>query len=176
MAGCLFHKPPRAYVPPPIYAPAVKAAPMLEAEPRVLTASVALPSISLGDLSLPPWKPAPVAPKPPPAKRPAVAQTPPPPATPETPVTPAPPKIAPLYSAQQTQESTRQLEEILARVDQILGNAGKKSLNPEQTAQAETIKTFKQQALDMRERDLMTAVELAKRAEAYANDLSKKLQ
>lgn len=177
MAGCLFHKPPRAYVPPPIYAPAVKAAPFLEAEPRVLTASVQLPPISLGDLSLPPWKPAPVPPKPPPAKRPAVAQTPPPPSTPETPVTPAPPKIAPLYSPQQTQESTRQLEEILGRVDQILGNAaGKKNLSADQIAQVETIKTFRQQAQDMRERDLMSAVEIAKRAEAYANDLQKKLQ
>jgi hypothetical protein len=178
MAGCLFHKPPRAYVPPPIYAPPLKTAPLLTAEPRVLTASLELPSISLGDLSLPPWKPAPAPPKPAPPKRPPVSTTTttPTPPPPDTPATPAPPKITPLYSPQQTQESTRQLEEILARVEQILGNAGKRSLNPDQTAQVETIKTYRQQAQEMRERDLMTAVELAKRAEAYAIDLNKKLQ
>jgi len=150
---------------------------LIDTEPRVVLASLELPSISLGDLSLPPWKPAPPPPKVTPPKRPAVAQTPPPaPAQPETPVTPAPPKIAPLYSAQQTQESTRQLEEILARVEQVLGNAGKKSLNPDQQQTVDKIKTYRQQAQEMRERDLMTAVELAKRAEVFANDLQKLLQ
>jgi hypothetical protein len=179
MAGCLFHKPPRAYVPPPIYAPPAKSAPLLDLEPRVVMASLEVPSISLGDLSLPPWKPAPAPPKVTPPKRPAVAQTPPPaPSPPDTtPAAPAPPKITPLYSPQQTQESTKQLEEILGRVEQILANAGKKNnLNPEQLQQMETIKTYRQQAQEMRERDLMTAVELAKRAEVFANDLQKKLQ
>jgi hypothetical protein len=65
----------------------------------------------------------------------------------------------------------------LGRVEQILANAGKKNnLNPEQLQQMETIKTYRQQAQEMRERDLMTAVELAKRAEVFANDLQKKLQ
>ncbi len=65
----------------------------------------------------------------------------------------------------------------MGRVEQILANAGKKNnLNPEQLQQMETIKTYRQQAQEMRERDLMTAVELAKRAEVFANDLQKKLQ
>jgi hypothetical protein len=177
MAGCLFHKPPRAYVPPPIYAPPQKSAPLLDLEPRVVMASLDLPSISWGDLTLPPWKPAPTPPKVTPPKRPAVAQTPPPPvAPPETPPPVTPPKITPLYSPQQTQESTKQLEEILGRVEQVLANAAKKgALNGELQQQVETIKTYRQLAQDMRERDLMTAVELAKRAEVFANELQKKL-
>jgi hypothetical protein len=68
------------------------------------------------------------------------------------------------------------LDEFLGHVDQILSAAGKKNLNADQIAQVETIKTFRQQAQDMRDKDLMTAVELAKRADAYASDLLKKIQ
>jgi hypothetical protein len=179
MTGCLFHKPPRAYVPPPIYAAPLKTVPLLDLQPTVVLASVEVPRVLLGDLSLPPWKPAPPQVKPVPPRgggRAAAVVTPPAPAVPDTPATPAPPKITPLYTPQQTQESTRQLDESLGHVDQILGAAAKKNLNAELLQQVETIKTFRQQAQDMRDKDVMTAVELAKRAETYAVDLNKKLQ
>jgi hypothetical protein len=145
----------------------------------VVLASLELPQVSLGGLSLPPWKPAPAQVKPVPPRaggRAAAVVTPPAAAASDTPITPAPPKITPLYTPQQTQDSTRQLDESLGHVDQVLAAAAKKNLNAEQLQQVETIKTFRQQAQDMRDKDVMTAVELAKRADAYATDLSKKLQ
>jgi isocitrate lyase len=59
----------------------------------------------------------------------------------------------------------------LERVNRELATVEGKNLTPEQKEIAERIRTFRKQAEQAREQDLLTAVSLARRADLLAKDL-----
>ena len=100
--------------------------------------------------------------------------TPPKPATPgatpqETPV--VPPKLGQLFTPEEQRENTRTLDESLERVNQALVKVEGKNLTADQKETVLRIRTFRKQAEQVREQDLLTAVSLARRADLLAKDL-----
>lgn len=148
-------------------------APTLPEAPQVAvdTASMAPPRLpSLGPDTLPEVPEAPKravrrpAPAIAPVKPPAVS-------APES----APPKLAQMFTAEQLRENTRALDESLERVNRALAMVEGKNLTPDQKEIAERIRTFRKQAEQAREQDLLTAVSLARRADLLAKDLLERL-
>jgi hypothetical protein len=169
--SCWFRKPPRAFVPPPAppkpviatSPPEVPAAPEIDAD---ATATL-LPDLP----STMPTAPPPPAP-PAPARRPATAAAPrttPPPAP--TPDTPPLPKLGQIFTAVQLREYNQALDQSLEEVRRVLAIAAGKNLNANQTEIVNRIRTFQKQAEQAREQDLVTAVNLARRADLLARDL-----
>jgi hypothetical protein len=171
-SGCLFQKTRAvAFTPPPPRPPAkLGPAPELPAPPLL--------TIDLSSL-LPPGIPAnipdlPEPPKPQPKPRPPVVAGPKAPTTlPDQPVTP---KLGPLFTPEQTREYTKNLDDSLERVKNQLAALSKKRLNAEQVVTLDRIRTFQKQAEQARQEDLVTAVNLARRADALAQDLLGRLQ
>jgi hypothetical protein len=174
--SCWFRKPPRAFVPPPaapkpviaVYPPEVPEAPEIDAN-----ATIALPP----DLpsTMPSAPPPPPAPAPP--RRPATAAAPrttPPPAAP-TPDAPPLPKLGQIFTAVQLREYNQALDQSLEQVKRALAIAAGKNLNADQTEIVNRIRTFQKQAEQAREQDLVTAVNLARRADLLARDLLERL-
>jgi hypothetical protein len=166
-SGCWFQKArPVAFTPPPPHPPAKPGpAPVLPAPP-LLTIDVAglLPPdlpMAVPDLPEPP--------KPQPRPRPPVVVGPKAPTTP--PDQPATPKLGPLFTAEQTREYTRDLEDTLERVRRELISLGRKRLNADEVMTVERIRTFQKQAEQARQENLVTAVNLARRADLLAQDL-----
>lgn len=109
------------------------------------------------------------------ARRPAPKiETPRPPAT-AAPEPAAAPKLAQMFTPEEFRANTRALEESLERVTRALAIVEGKNLTPEQKEIAERIRTFRKQAEQAREEDLLTAVSLAKRADLLAKDLLERL-
>jgi hypothetical protein len=173
-SACLFHKsPPQAFTPPP---PQVE-----KPAPPVQTPTLPAPPEIAGDpnATVPPETPvavpeapAPPAPKPP-ARRAVVpprAVTPPAQAD-QTP----PPRLGPMLTPDQLRDYNRTLDESLDRVKKILAALSRKNLNSEQADTANRISTFQKQAEQERELDLVTAVNLAKRADLLAQDLMERV-
>ena len=123
---------------------------------------------------LPPDLPAtvpdlPEPPKPQPRPRPPVVAG---PKTPPTlPEQPATPKLGPLFTPEQTREYTKELADTLERVKRALTSLGRKRLNAEEVGTVERIRTFQKQAEQARQENLVTAVNLARRADLLAQDL-----
>lgn len=168
----------RAFTPPPVTPRPVavqEAAPKLPEAPQIAAdqASIAPPPLpEAPDLSAEiPEAPKPVARR---AAPPAAAPKPAPqgPVAPEMPVAP---KLAQLYTPEELRENTRALDDSLDRVNRILAIVEAKNLTPEQKEIAERIRTFRKQAEQAREQDLLTAVSLAKRADLLAKDLLERL-
>ena len=173
--SCWFRKPPRAFVPPPAQPKPVIVAvpPEVPAPPEIdANATPTLPS------DLPSTMPS--APPPPPAappRRPATAAAPrttPPPPAPQ-PETPPLPKIGQIFTAAQLREYNQTLDQSLERVRRALTIAAGKNLNPDQSEIVNRIRTFQKQAEQAREQDLVTAVNLARRADLLARDLLERL-
>ena len=175
-SSCWFSKPKRTvrvFVPPPAKPrpPVISRVPPLPEAPAIDTnyesevprdLSAAMPEIP------PPPAPAPRRPTPPPR----VATTPtPPPATDPTPV----PRLEQIFTAEQLREYRRSLDESLERVRRALVSVTGKSLNRDLTEMVGRIQTFQRQAEQARETDLVTAVNLARRADLLAQDLLKRL-
>jgi hypothetical protein len=172
--SCWFRKPaaPRVFVPPPPTA----------AKPSIATVEPELPpapEIAAPQPAPPEGVPAtmPTAgPPPPPPRRtpPPVRATAPPPVVipPEPPPTP---RLGQIFTADQLREYNRALEESLDRVRKVLGTVAGRNLNPELTQIVNRIQTFQKQAEQAREQDLVTAVNLARRADLLAQDLVKRL-
>ena len=173
--GCLFRKstPPRVFVPPP---PA--------ARPRVATTQPELPpppdidmpedaTVTSGiPAAMPPTEPPPPAPPrraPPPVR----ANTQPPAAAPPE-VQPTP-RLGQIFTAEQLRDYNRAVDESLDRVRRVLGGVAGRNLNPELSEIVSRIQTFQRQAEQAREQDLVTAVNLARRADLLAQDLVKRL-
>jgi hypothetical protein len=108
-------------------------------------------------------RPAPVVPAPKPVQGPVA---------PETPVAP---KLAQMFTPEELRENTRALDESLDRVNRILVIVEGKNLTADQKEIAERIRTFRKQAEQAREQDLLTAVSLARRADLLAKDLLERL-
>lgn len=93
-----------------------------------------------------------------------------PPAT-SAPDTPPPPKLGQIFTADQLREYNRTLEESLERVRKALAMVAGKNLSAPQNEIVVRIRTFQKQAEQAREQDLVTAVNLARRADLLAQDL-----
>jgi hypothetical protein len=178
-ASCLRppKNPPRAFTPPPAQpSPTVSnTVPTLPQAPPIAADEASIIPPQLPDLTpetLPevPEAPKRVAHRTPPVvapKPPAVA------GPPEAP--PTPPKLAQLYTPEEQRENSRALDETLERVNQQLAKLEGKNLTAEQKDTVERIKTFRKQAEQAREQDLLTAVSLARRADLLAKDLLERL-
>jgi hypothetical protein len=108
---------------------------------------------------------------------------------PATPVAPAPkpattgpaapaavaPRLAQMLTPEEQRENVKTLDESLDRVNRNLLILEGKNLTADQKETAERIRTFRKQAEQAREQDLLTAVSLARRADLLAKDLLERL-
>ncbi|MDP9113311.1 MAG: hypothetical protein M3O20_06470 [Acidobacteriota bacterium] len=174
--SCFFQKKTAARVfvpPPPVARPVIASVvPEIPQAPEV-ELDAELPQIE----GFPESLPANAGPPPPAPRRtpPPVRATAPPPAAIPTEPPPAMPKLGQIFTADQLREYTRSLDESLDRVRKVLGGVAGKNLNPELTQIVGRIQTFQKQAEQAREQDLVTAVNLARRADLLAQDLVKRL-
>jgi hypothetical protein len=90
---------------------------------------------------------------------------------PPGPVTPVTPRLAQMFTPEEYRENNRTLDESLNRVNRILAIVDGKNLSPAQKEIADRIRTFRKQAEQARDQDLLTAVSLARRADLLAKDL-----
>lgn len=160
----------RLFIPPPP-PPAFKREPVPQLPPAPLlalrvSAPSDLPASASRLVELAPPPPAPVRRTPPPP--PKVQATAPPPEQPPAVVTP---KLGQMFTPEQAREYNRDLDESFARVDGALARLEGKHLNADQIETADRIRTFRKQAEQAREQDLVTAVSLARRADLLAKDL-----
>ena len=161
----------RVFIPPaPLPKAAPEPVPQLPAPPQDVEMAFSLPLpgsasvTSIVELAPPP--PAPVKRPPPPP--PKVQATAPPPEPP--PVAPTP-KLGQIFTPEQRGGYNQALAESFARVDSALARLEGKHLTAEQSETADRIRTFRKQAEQAREQDLVTAVSLARRADLLAKDL-----
>jgi len=176
MSSCGFpglHKAPRAFNPPPVMAKApspIPPAPEIAPPPEVAFEPVVYdfprptdPSARFPDLPPPRAPRAPVvnAPKPTPApvENPPVAA----------------PKLAQILTPEESRRNTQELEQYTDRVRRALAMVAGKNLTPDQKDIAERVRTYLTQAEQAREKDLVTAVNLARRADLLAKDLLERL-
>jgi hypothetical protein len=179
-SGCWFSRhPPTAFTPPPPQAPPVAAAPERLPDPPVVASAPDLGESSADSSTLPGGlipngvaeAPAPPAPRVP-SRRPPVTPPPKPAATAPQSDPQPPPRLGQILSPEQTREYNRVLEESLDRVRKVLAVLMKKNLSPDQAQILNRIQIFQKQAEDARvERDLVKAVNLARRADVLAKDL-----
>jgi hypothetical protein len=80
-----------------------------------------------------------------------------------------------MFTPEEFRANTRALNESLERVNRALAIVEGKTLTPDQKEIAERIRTFRKQAEQAREQDLLTAVSLARRADLLAKDLLERL-
>ncbi len=167
-SGCWFQKvKPVAFTPPPPHPPTKLAPPPDLPSPPELEVDVAIYRTSelppdIPDLPEPP-KPKPSPPKPPVIAGPKVPQT--------LPEPPTPPKLGQIFTAEQIREYNKDLDESLDRVRRALTSLTGRRLSQDDLITMERIRTFQKQAEEARRDDLVTAVQLAKRADALAKDL-----
>jgi hypothetical protein len=166
----------RVFTPPPtrVWPTVPDAAPSLPDAPQIAadTATLAPPSLptltpdSMPEVPDAPKRiarhPAPVVPSKPPAAS----------GPPESPTTP---RLKQMFTPEELRENTHALEESLDRVNRALAIVEGKNLTPEQREIAERIRTFRKQAEQARDQDLLTAVSLARRADLLAKDLLERL-
>jgi hypothetical protein len=176
--SCWIRKPatPRVFVPPPLAAkptvattlPEIPPAPEIDVQPE------SAPPEGVPAATMPTAEPPPPPPRrtPPPVR--ATAPPPPPPVIPPDPPQPAP-RLGQIFTAEQLRENNRALEESLDYVRKVLVSVAGRNLNPELTQMVSRIQTFQKQAEQAREQDLVTAVNLARRADLLAHDLVKRL-
>lgn len=175
LGGCTwmpFHKSARVFTPPPVQSntASLKPVPMLDRPDLEITMSLGEPAFP----EIEPELPGPPKPAAPPVRRPPVA-TAPKPVQPPAPETPSAPKIVQIFTPEQQREYIRELDESLQRVRRALDVVSRKNLTTEQSDAAERIRVFERQAEQARDQDLVTAVNLAKRADLLAKDLLDRL-
>jgi hypothetical protein len=76
-----------------------------------------------------------------------------------------------MFTPAQAREYNQTLTESFARVDSALARLEGRQLTADQSQTADRIRTFRKQAEQARENDLVTAVSLARRADLLAKDL-----
>jgi hypothetical protein len=174
--SCLRHQKnqARAFTPPPtrIWPSVDESAPRLPDAPQIAADQASIIPPQLPSMTPDTLPEVPEAPK-------RVVRRPPPPiVTPKPPVTgpvgpeaPAAPRLAQMFTPEEQRENTRILDESLERVNQVLAKVEGKNLTAEQKETVLRIRTFRKQAEQVREQDLLTAVSLARRADLLAKDL-----
>jgi hypothetical protein len=107
------------------------------------------------------------------ARRPAPVVTPvrPPSTGPVAPETPVAPRLGQMLTPEELRENNKVFDESLDRVNRALAVVEGKNLSAPQKEIADRIRTFRKQAEQVREQDLLTAVSLARRADLLAKDL-----
>ena len=85
------------------------------------------------------------------------------------------PRLAQMLTPEEQRENVKALDESLDRVNRNLLILEGKNLTADQKETAERIRTFRKQAEQAREQDLLTAVSLARRADLLAKDLLERL-
>jgi len=119
----------------------------------------------------------PVLPPPPPVplRRPTVIATPKPLPLPAPPEPVPSPRLGQIFTADQSRDYNRTLDESLTRVRMVLAATANRRLTADQDRLIVRIRTFVMQAEQAREQDLVTAVSLARRADLLAQDLAGRL-
>lgn len=177
--SCLRQRPQaRVFAAPPVrprptvqdVKPMLPEAPGIDADAAVLTPPQ-LPEIAPDTLDIP------EAPSRRVARRPVVPVAPPKPpaAGPVAPESPLIPRLAQMLNPEEQRENTRILDESLGSVNRILAIVEGRNLTAAQKEIAERIRTYRKQAEQAREQDLLTAVSLARRADLLAKDLLERL-
>ncbi len=168
-----FHKPPHAFNPPPVMAKApapIPPAPEIAPPPEVAFEPVVYDFPRQTDPSTRfPELPPPRAPRPP-----VVSVPKPPPAPSENPPVAAP-KLAQILTPEEARRNTQELDQYTESVKRALTKVAGKNLTAEQKDIAERVQTYLKQAEQAREQDLVTAVNLARRADLLAKDLLERL-
>jgi hypothetical protein len=77
-----------------------------------------------------------------------------------------------MFTADQLRDYNRALEDSMYRARTVLAVAAGHRLNAQQSEMVERIRIFMMQAEQARQKDLVTAVSLARRADLLARDLS----
>jgi hypothetical protein len=172
-SSCGFlHKAPLAFNPPPVTAkvrepippaPEIAAPPEVAFEPAVYD----LPNQTDPSSRFPELPP-------PRTTRPPAANIPKPPPPIEGPPAQAP-KLAQILTPEESRKNTQELEQYTQRVNRALAMVAGKNLTADQKDIAERVRTYLLQAEQAREQDLVTAVNLARRADLLAKDLLERL-
>jgi len=171
-SSCGIHKAPRAFNPPPVTAkapPPIPPAPEIAPPEQVAFEPVVYDFPSQTDPSARfPALPPPRAPRP-------VANIPKPLPSPSENI-PAPAlRLSQILTPEETRRNTQELDQHAESVKGILTKVKGRNLTPEQKDIAERVETYLSQAEQAREQDLVTAVNLARRADLLAKDLLARL-
>ncbi len=173
MSSCGLHKAPRAFNPPPVAAKApepVPPAPEIASPPEVAFEPAVYDFPSQTD----PSSRFPEPPPPPRAQRPVANIPKPQPAPNET--TPAPAlRLSQILTPEESRRNTQELDKYTESVKSLLARVAGRTLTPEQKDIAERVQTYLAQAEQARDQDLVTAVNLARRADLLAKDLVDRL-
>lgn len=176
--ACLFRKkkpaPPPAQIPAP--KPAAPATPEPMAPPPKVDSQTPLSTVPAPPEQIDVPEPPPQQPRRPRRPTPAPAQ----PAAqepvgPQQPA-PEPPKLVQLLTPAEQRRYQGEVERYLRNAEAIVATASTRTLNSQQTDLVARIRAFAQQAREQREQDLMTARNLAQRADVLARDLQRSLR
>jgi hypothetical protein len=179
-SSCWFKKSPAVFTPPPVAAapppttttdPAsLPQPPKIEGDPNSTNPPPTPNSMPKAEGTVPPKQT-----KPP--RRVAVTPAPPKPPGTDKPgsVEPSQPRLGQIFTPEQWRDYNRTLDESLDRVRRALEVLDGKKLNAEQKETRNRIRTFQKQAEQARQQDLVTAGNLARRADLLAKDLVERL-
>jgi hypothetical protein len=178
-SSCWFKKSPAVFTPPPVAAAPPPATttdpaslpqpPKIEGDPNSTNPPPTTDSMPKAEGTVPPKDAKP------PRRRGAVAPAPPKPPGTDKPVDPNQPRLGQIFTPEQWRDYNRTLDESLDRVRRALEVLDGKKLNAEQKETRNRIRTFQKQAEQARQQDLVTAVNLARRADLLAKDLVERL-
>ena len=167
------HKAPRAFNPPPVAAkapapipptPEIASPPEVAFEPVVFDFPRQTDPASRFPVPTPPRPPRPVAnvPKPQPAPNDIPSST---PAL----------RLSQILTPEESRRNNQELDQYTESVKKALTKVAGRNLTPEQKDIADRVQTYLTQAEQAREKDLVTAVNLARRADLLAKDLLERL-
>ncbi|MEP7365498.1 MAG: hypothetical protein ABI972_19770 [Acidobacteriota bacterium] len=179
--GCLFRK--QKPTPLPTQIPRAKPAPPVKQDPmppppKVDAQAPALSTVPASPQEIDVPNAPPQQPRKPRRPAPAVAQPAaqdPAPSSPQPPA-PEPPKLVQLLTADEQRRYQGELEQYLRNAEAIVAQASARTLDAQQSDMVIRIRAFTQQARDQRDTDLMTARNLAQRADVLAKDLQRSLR
>ena len=172
-SSCVFHKAPRAFDPPPLAAKAPAPTPPaaeIPAPPEVAFEPVVYDFPRQTD----PGSRFPELPPPRPPRAPVANLPKPLPTPPENPPAQTP-KLAQILTPEESRRNTQELDQYTESVRRALTKVAGRNLTAEQRDIAERVRTYLSQAEQARDQDLVTAVNLARRADLLAKDLLERL-
>jgi hypothetical protein len=174
MSSCGFHKAPRAFSPPPVTA---KAPPPIPPTPEIAPPEEVAFEPVVYDFPRQTDPSSRFPPLPPPrAPRAPVANIPKPPPAPTSENPPAPAlRLSQILTPEESRRNTQELDQYMESVKKQLLRVAGKNLTAEQKDIAERVRTYLTQAEQARDKDLVTAVNLARRADLLAKDLVERL-
>jgi hypothetical protein len=180
LSGCWFAKKSAPKITSPVSAPQPAAPQPAAPVPAAVDPTPPPPPVVETEAPVVPTpEPLPVtAPRETPAPKPVVRRnpTPPPAAPPVAPATPAPPSLQEILSGAQRKQYETEYSQGVARATAALKQAAGRTLNASQQETTSRIRTFLTQAGAMRNSDISTALQLARRADLLSQELLKSLR